>query len=358
MAVLIENIFTGEKRYISGNSDIVTPWQLDLERYDFVQWKMFSLMQKIMIDCYRFSSKITDPDRENSLFDSVVYKKAQYGLLSEIAYLIATKNKAYLLYDNGIVREANTAEKKIIDAEYKAGTIGAHGIVVDFSNYALGKLLAHYFHQIYSIEDANNKSISLGGSIQYKVDGLRAKIGLAESKSDATKQQAAEVCKYAKDGKPIVIDSQDSLEQTDSSKNVSTSQMSKDKIYQELAAALGCTVSYIVGSDETTNGSGDSYERLDGRNEDMIKNFWLTIFAPIINTLYGEKLKFISQKWQTIKENLGSISMIEGIQSIPADIKASIISKLIGQNEADPKNPLEIQIKALIDAAGKTNETE
>lgn len=359
MSVLIENIFTGEKRYINGTStDIVAPWVLDLDRFEFVRLKIFSLMQKVMTDCYRFSSDITNVDKRMSLFDSVVYKNAQYGLLSEIAYLISNKSKEYIVYDSGIIRKATTAEKKLIDKDYKNGMTYSNGVIVDFSNYALGKLLSHYFHQIYSLEDANNKSISLGGSIQYKVDGLRMKVGLEESKSPSIQAQASDVCKSAKDGKPIVIDSQDSVEQTDSSTNVSVSQESKKKIYQELAATLGCTVAYIVGSDESTNGSGDSYERLDGRNEDMIKNFWITIFNPIVSALYGENLNFISQKWQTIKENLGSISMIEGLKSIPDDNKASIIAKLIGENEPNPKSQLETNIKKLLVEEKENNVTE
>lgn len=344
----IVNIFTGETRAINASTDLVAPWCLNLLRHEFVKLKVFSLMHKILTDCYRYSTPIANTDKEMSLFDSVVYKNAQYGLISFIAHLIATQGKQYLVYDNGIVRKATYAEQKLINADYKSGMTYKYGIIVDFSDYALGKLLTHYYHQIYTVEEANNNSIALGGSLQYKVADYRQKIGLNESLSDSIKAQAANICRYAKDGKPVVIDSQDSLEQTDSSRNIEVSRESKDKIYQELAAALGCTVSYIIGCDETTNGSGASYERLDGRNEDMIKGFWLTVFNPIVTALYGTKLKFVSQKWVIIKENLGSISMVEGLTSIPNDIKASVIAKLIGDNQSNPKDEVEKQILALL----------
>lgn len=341
---LITNIFTGQTRRVRMDSDLAAPWCLDLPRKEFVKWKIFSLMQKIMTDCYRFSSKIKDEDKEMSLFDSIVYKTAQYGLLSRIALSIANFRREYIVYDHGIIRVATPAEKKDIDKDYKSGNVGAHGIIIDFSEYALGRLLAHYFHQIYTVEAANNNSIALGGSLQYKVAGFRAKIGLSESLTPEIKSQAVEVCQYAKDGKPIVIDKDDSLEQSDASKNVNVAESSKNRIYGELAAALGCSVSYIIGDGDTTNGSGDSLERLDGRNEDMIHNFWITIFNPIVSTLLKEKLNFVSQKWQIIKNNTGTIMVLEGIKSIPDDIKASVIAKLIGDNKPNPKDELEQQI--------------
>lgn len=358
MSVTITNIFTGGRRTINTGSDLVAPWCLDLARIDFVRLKIFSLMQKVFTDCYRYSTKIKDTDKENSLFDSLIYPAPQYGLISELAWLIATKGKKYLVYDYGIIREATQEERIKIDNDYKTKMTFKYGVILDFSKYAIGQLLCHYFHQIYTIEQANNNSISLGGSIQYKVKDFRAKLGYVESGSDEIKSQASEVLKYARDGKPIVIDAEDLLEQTDAGKNVSVADSSRDRCYKELAAAIGAPVSYITGEDETTTGSGTSYERLDGRAEDMIKNFWITVFKPVIEALLQEKIEFISQKWMTIKENLGSITMVEGIESIPVEIKASIIKKLMGDNHADPKDEIEKEIVALLEKSEQSEEED
>lgn len=349
MSVTITNIFTGGRRTLNGSSDLVAPWCLDLDRMEFVRLKVFSLMQKIFTDCYRYSTKIKNKDKENALFDSLIYVKAQYGLISKLAWMIASCSKEYLVFDHGIIREAEYKEKEKIDDDYKRGMTYKYGIILDFSKYAIGKLLSHYFHQIYTIEQANNNSISLGGSIQYKVKNYRAKIGYVESDSDDIKGQASEVIKYARDGKPIVIDAEDLLEQTDAGKNVSVADSSRERCYRELAAAIGAPVSYITGDDEVTTGSGASYERLDARAEDMIKNFWLTVFKPVVESLLGEKIEFQSQKWMTIKENLGSISMIESLDSIPNEIKASVIRKLIGDNESNKKDEIEQEIVRLLE---------
>lgn len=211
---------------------------------------------------------------------------------------------------------------------------------------------------MYTLEEANENAIALGGSLQFKVSDLRKKVGLMESKSAAIQDSAADVFKSASNGIPVVIDAQDSLEQTDSSKNVSVSNESKDQIYQEMAALLGCMPSYISGINEKTTGSGYSYERLDGRNEDCIKNFWISVFEPVVDALLDEKIGFVSQKWQQIKENLGSISMVEGLTSIPLDIKASIIAKLIGDNEPDKTNETEKEILKLLEGEEKRKEEE
>jgi len=357
MSVTVTNIFTGAKRTLNASSDLVAPWCLDLCRKEFVTLKIFSLMQKIFTDCYRYSTKIKNDDKENSLFDSLIYAKPQYGLISRIAWMVANKQRKYLVYDSGIIREATYDEQQKIDKDYTSGMTFKYGVILDFSKYAMADLLRHYFHQIYTIEQANNNSISLGGSIQYKIKDFRAKIGYEESLSPEIQNQAAKVTRYARDGKPIVIDQGDSLEQTDASRNTSVADSSRDRCYRELAAAIGGPVSYITGDDEVTTGSGASYERLDGRAEDMIKNFWTTVFKPIVDALLGENLGFISQKWMTIKENLGSISMIENLASIPDDIKASVIKKLIGDNEANPKDKIEEQILKLLENKSSPEES-
>ena len=349
MIVTIRNIFTGKTRTVNASSDLVAPWCLDLKREEFVRLKVFSLMQKIFNDCYRYSTKMSDTDMENSLFDTVVYKDAHYGLISKMAELVAKNAKCYLVYDSGIVREATVEERKQIDQDYSTKLTYQYGIILDFTKYSIGRLLAHYFHQIYTIEQANNNSISLGGSIQLKISKYRESLGYEESMSPEIQQQASNIVKYAKDGKPLVIDAQDILEQTDASKNITVADSSRDRCYRELAAAIGGPVSYITGQAEDTNGSGTSYERLDGRAEDMIKNFWITVFKPVTESLYkGYKPQFISQKWMTIKENMGSIAMIETLASVPDPIKASVIKKLIGDNEANPKDKTEQSILELL----------
>lgn len=355
----VKNIFTGGIRIIGQSTDLVAPWCLELKRAKYVELKLMSLMQRILTDCYRFSTKISNEDKENSLWDSVVYREAQYGLISWLSYLIANRKSEYLVYDSGIIRKALIDERKKIDEEYKIGkTENRTGVIVDFRNYAIGRLLRHYFNRMYTLEEANENSIALGGSLQFKVADLRKKIGVQESKSDAIRDAAGDVLKSASNGIPVVIDALDSLEQTDSSKNVAVTDESKDQIYQEMAALLGCMPSYISGINETTTGSGYSYERLDGRNEDCIKNFWISIFEPVVDALLGEKIKFVSQKWQQIKENLGSISMVEGLSSIPLDIKASIIAKLVGENEPNEKDPTEKKILEILNADEKRKEEE
>lgn len=354
----IRNIFNEKIKIARGQStDLATPWFLDLKRRDFVWLKLMALMQKIMTDCYRFSTTIENKDKELALFDSVVYKKAQYGLISWIAYLIATQGNEYLVYDNGVVRKADIKEREAIDKAYKNGAEKKPGVIVDFSNYALGKLLRHYFHQLYTVEDSNEKSIALGGSLQLKFNELRKNVGADESRSLQFRAQAAEICTYAKNGKPFVLDSGDTFEQTDVSKNTELVSASRDKIYQEIAALLGCLPSYICGIDEKTNGSGSSYERLDGRNEDMIKNFWITIFEPITTMLLDVKIDFVSQKWEQIKNNLGSISMVEGLATIPDTVKASVIAKLIGpDNAVEINSDLEKSILNALEEKRKVDE--
>lgn len=354
----IRNIFNEKIKILRGQStDLATPWFLDLKRRDFVWLKLMALMQKIMTDCYRFSTTIENKDKELALFDSVVYKKAQYGLISWIAYLIATQGNEYLVYDNGVVRKADIKEREAIDKAYKTGTEKKPGVIVDFSNYALGKLLRHYFHQLYTVEESNEKSIALGGSLQLKFNELRKNVGADESRSLQFRAQAAEICTYAKNGKPFVLDSGDTFEQTDVSKNTELVSASRDKIYQEIAALLGCLPSYICGIDEKTNGSGSSYERLDGRNEDMIKNFWITIFEPITTMLLDVKIDFVSQKWEQIKNNLGSISMVEGLTTIPDTVKASVIAKLIGpDNAVEINSDLEKSILNALEEKRKVDE--
>ena len=354
----IRNIFNEKIEILRGQStDLATPWFLDLKRRDFVWLKLMTLMQKIMTDCYRFSTTIENKDKELALFDSVVYKKAQYGLISWIAYLIATQGNEYLVFDSGVVRKADIKEREAINRAYKKGAEKKPGVIVDFSNYALGKLLRHYFHQLYTVEESNEKSIALGGSLQLKFNEQRKNVGADESRSLQFRAQAAEICTYAKNGKPFVLDSGDTFEQTDVSKNTELVSASRDKIYQEIAALLGCLPSYICGIDEKTNGSGSSYERLDGRNEDMIKNFWITIFEPITTMLLDVKIDFVSQKWEQIKNNLGSISMIEGITTIPDAVKASVIAKLIGPDNAiELKSELEKSILNALEEKRKVDE--
>ena len=61
----IRNIFNEKIKILRGQStDLATPWFLDLKRRDFVWLKLMALMQKIMTDCYRFSTTIENKDKE------------------------------------------------------------------------------------------------------------------------------------------------------------------------------------------------------------------------------------------------------------------------------------------------------
>ena len=90
----------------------------------------------------------------------------------------------------------------------------------------------------------------------------------------------------------------------------------------------------------------------------MIKNFWLTVFKPVVESLLDEDINFVSQKWQTIKENLGSISMLESIQCIPVEIRASVIRKLIGDNTPDKSDKLEKEIIGLLNTPNEIQSEE
>lgn len=352
----VTNVFTNKTIYLGRNSDIIIPWELSLTLDKFIKVKIIALMQKILTDCYRFSTKITTTETELLLFDSIVHSPASFGLISRIAKAMANEEVEYLVIAAGIIRKADDKEKKKIDKEYAAGQAGTTGIILDFRDYMIRDLLGHYFAQIYNVEQAMNNSIALGGSIQLKIHNYREKIGAVEANGSSIQQQATQIVKFAKEGKPVVIDALDEFEQFNASQNVSIAESTKSRIYQEIASALGCTVSYIIGVDDKTNGSGDSYERLDGRNEDCIHNFWLTVFEPIVSLFLKVKLEFVTQKWLTIKENVGTIMSIESLTSLPDDVKANVINRLIGDIQLDKPSETETAIKTQL-TTNSTTET-
>lgn len=309
----------GESSY----SDLIVPFCLTMKKNDFILFKTGSLYRKILTRCYNKTTGLNDEQKILSLFDSAEQSNARYGLITKISTLMATKGKDCIVYDSGIVRSATTEEQKQIEVDYKEKAESKAGILVNFQKYTLTDVIKMYMGFIYDIFDCLNTNLGTAKSLQLKISRMRETIS-ANAINDP-KEQAKNIVDGVKTGKAILLDAADILEQTpvntDSVKNAIL------LVAGQLASEIGVPLSFVIG--ELASGMAVTGEADANAEEQGIKDFWTSIFKPIVSKLYDVKVEFVTDNWRKVKEYAQVIPYIESSAYLTDEQKKAFVNSLI-----------------------------
>ena len=320
---LFKSIFNkGEGVY----TDLIVPFELSMRKMDFINFKTASLYRKILTRCYNKTKGFDNEEKKLSLFDSAEQSNARYGLITEISKLMTNKGKECIVYDSGIVRKATTEEQSKIEKDYEKQASSTVGILVNFQKYTLTDVIKMYMGFIYDIFDCMNTNLGTARSLQVKIANMRNTIS-ANAVNDP-KEQAKNIVDAIKAGRAVMIDSADMLEQTavntESVKNAIT------LVAGQLASEIGVPLSFVIG--ELASGMAVTGEADANAEEQGIKDFWTSIFKPIVTKLYDIKIEFKTDNWRKIKEYAQLLPYIESSSILDYETKEKIINGLFEED--------------------------
>ena len=302
-------------------TDLIAPFCVEMKAADFVDFKVITLYAKILRRCYAKSSGLSDEQAAN-LWDSVDLGDAQHGIINKVSFAMAKKKELILFKDGGIVREAEQTEADQIKKDYEERGRSDKGVYLNFKKYAMTDVLRLYIAFIFEIIRGAWVNVNLTKALQLKIADARKTIAASDAADPM--QVASNVVSALKDGKSVFLDAGDEVKTTDLQ-----TQAIKDAIslvYGLLAGELGVSTSFICG--ELTSGMAVTGEADVNANEDGIKDFFNSVFKPIMDKLFGVSLKFKSDNWRRIKEFAQIIPFVETSEYIDEEKKRELLERL------------------------------
>lgn len=285
-------------------TDFICPYKLDMKRGAYVNYATTILYQKILKRCYAKSIGLKQ-EQARSLWDSVEMSEAQYGVITLVADAMTSKNELILINDNDIIREATPKERIEIKKDYSDNGKSTKGVYMNFNKYTLTDLIKLYFDYIYDIMYSGKVNLGLARALQFKVSDLRKNVGA--NASDDVMVQARALENGLKNGKGVLIDAGDSVVTTDLQTTPIVDALKM--VYGMLASAIGVSTSFICG--ELTSGMSVTGEADVNANEDGIKDFFISVFKPIVDKLFKVNLKFKTDNWRKLTQYAQIIPYVE-----------------------------------------------
>lgn len=302
-------------------TDLIAPFCVEMKAADFVDFKVITLYAKILRRCYAKSSGLSDEQAAN-LWDSVDLGDAQHGIINKVSLAMAKKKELILFKDGGIVREAEQAEADQIKKDYEERGRSDKGVYLNFKKYAMTDVLRLYMAFIFEIIRGAWVNVNLTKALQLKIADARKTIAASDAADPM--QVASNVVNALKDGKSVFLDAGDEVKTTDLQTQAIKDALSL--VYGLLAGELGVSTAFICG--ELTSGMAVTGEADVNANEDGIKDFFNSVFKPIMDKLFGVSLKFKSDNWRRIKEFAQIIPFVETAEYISEEKKRELLERL------------------------------
>lgn len=302
-------------------TDLIAPFAVDMDVKDFVDFKVITLYAKILRRCYAKSIGLSDEQAAN-LWDSVDLGDAQHGIINKVSFAMAKKKELVLFKDGGIVREAEPAEAELIKKDYEERGRSEKGVYLNFQKYSLTDILRLYMAFIFEIIRGAWVNVNLTKALQLKIADARKTIAASDAADPM--QVASNVVSALKAGKSVFLDAGDEVKTTELQTQAIKDALSL--VYGLLAGELGVSTSFICG--ELTSGMAVTGEADVNANEDGIKDFFNSVFKPIMDKLFGVSLKFKSDNWRRIKEFAQIIPFVETSEYIDDEKKRELLERL------------------------------
>lgn len=322
---MLGNIFSTESIFFIDN-----PYVLSLTQETFIVNEVQSLYKKLLFDCLSRSEglptvktksankKSTELDL-SAYYDSVIVGDAgSKGLVSYLAEAMQKKTKVSLVYDTGIIREADNKEQQEIDSG--KSKIGA---ACDFSNYIKTDILTFYFSLFYVAIGSLNSQMNISKALQIKISKLRELVGFKDAAS--AKKQGKAISDALKKGNSTLMDEMDKIEAM--KLDTKPSGEAIDLIVSRIAGVIGMPVSYINGlisTGLTAAGQGDELVVERG-----LQNIFNEVFKRVSDKLLGTNLTFKKNVWGAITERLKLLPIVESSMLYDDKAKQDFAQKAI-----------------------------
>lgn len=310
------------------SGEIPSVWSLGC-RYDFfVKHDILTIYAKILTDVIQRTQGIDDKTM-TSLFDNCLVSESNKGLITLLAEAMECKADLYIVYKVGVLRRADKAEEETIKADYQRQGSSTVGTFVSFRNYVRTDMLKIYSSMEYSTLNSLNKKLNLGAALQFKMSKMRESVSAQDSTGVIT--QAKTVATALGNGNDVLLDAEDEIlsavPEMDTTKEAITFLDAKRSFY------LGMPISYITG--EQTAGIGSTGEADTKAVERGLRQYYISIIKPVLETVFGIKVSFKSQDFRQIGSALEAVKTFEliGNDMLSAEEKKLIVMKLFDIEE-------------------------
>lgn len=298
---------------------------LDVSYDDFVDTDLLNIYSKILTDCVDRTQGIPE-NVTPLLWDNCLQNEAPEGLVTLLAAAMTAMSDLFLIYDKALnlLREADDEEEKEIKRQYEIRGKSDLGIYISFQNYRRTDMVKIYSSMEYSVIAALNKSMNLSKAIQFKMGDLRGSVSLVDSETVIT--QAKNVATALGAGKDVLIDGKDEI--FTGSPDILPIKSSIEFLDSKRAFYLGLPLSYING--EQTPGIGSTGEADMKAVERGLRQYYISILKPVVETIFQIKTTFKSNDFRQIKSALEAMKVFELVSDdfLSREQKQLIISKL------------------------------
>lgn len=299
---------------------------------DFIKVDVVTLYSKILTDTLERIHGFSDDELE-LMWDNCVQSNSSEGLVTRLAKAISEKQELFLIYDPAlnVIRLATDAEKGEIKADYAKQGESSKGVFISFKNYVRSDMVKLYCGLEYCAIASLHKSMNLSKAIQFKMNDMRASVGLTDKAE--IKAQVKVIAKALAAGKDVVIDGKDMIET--SVPDLTATKESVQFIDTKLALYLGMPESYLTG--EQTGGLGTTGENDTKAVERGLKAYYFSILKPTLEAIFGKKFTYKSQDFRQIAgsmEVIKTFSLVDD-QLVSAENKRKIINSMLDLSEKD-----------------------
>lgn len=303
--------------------------------YDiFVNTDIMTVYSKILTDCLERTQGVKE-EIAPLLWDNCLQNESSDGLITLIARAMTDKADLFLIYDRtlSLLRQATEAEAKQIREDYKTKGKSAIGTFISFKNYRRTDMVKLYSSMEYCVVASLNKTMNLSKAIQFKMGDMRGSVSLLDSAQVI--EQAKTIAKSLGNGKDVMIDAKDEI--FTASPEISPIKESIAFLDSKRSFYLGLPLSYING--EQTAGIGSTGEADTKAVERGLRQYYISILKPVIETVFQIKTSFKSNDFRQISSALEALKTFELVDDslISQENKQLIISKLFDVAEQDQK---------------------
>lgn len=323
---LLEKFGFGSQHGLQTTSyDLPEVFPMNLIRADFVRSDIVSIYTKILTDVAERTIGINE--FQGALWDNFLLSSTSKGLVSMLAEAMADKKDLCLVYDKPfkMLRLPTREERIEIEEDYKKQAQSKKGILISFKNYSRTDMLRVYSALEYCSIGAFNKSVNTSNALQFKMKDLRGSTNLRDS--EPVIQQAQAIAAALNQGKSVLLDSGDIIETA--SPDIGPTEKSINFTNQKKAFYLGLPEAYILG--KQTGGIGGTGEGDTKAIERGLKNYFLSVFKPIVDELFGLQVSYKTQDFRQIAQGFEALKTFELIEAegiIDHEEKRAIVRSL------------------------------
>jgi hypothetical protein len=314
------------------DSELPEIFSLGLKCDQFVDVDVMNIYSRILIDCLERTQGITDKVFP-LLWDNCLQNEAPVGLVTLLAQAMTNKTELFLVYKKelNLLRPATTDEATLIREDYRNRGDSALGIYVSFKNYSRTDMVKIYSSMEYCVVASLNKTMNLSKAIQFKMSEMRSSVSLTDS--SVAKAQAKDIATALANGKDVLLDKNDEI--FTATPDISPIERSIDFLDAKKSFYYGMPMSYIDGAQ--TAGIGSTGEADSKAVERGLKQYYISIVKPVIESLFGVKTSFKSNDFRQIGTALEAIKIFEltNNELISQEDKKLIIQRLFDIEDSE-----------------------